>query len=129
MTGLSRLTPAQLADAAERLRDGRPDKAAMTNEQRRSLGLMDRRQAAEHERLVQLPHPRLADRVRGPIPIDAWVITLLDGDDEDVAAWRAWQDAGHLARGCIGWQADLLCSEVTCACGERVPLPEKAAAA
>jgi hypothetical protein len=126
VNGSSRLSPAQLADAAERRRDGRLDKAVMTNEERRSLGLMDRRQAAQHERLVQLPHPRLAERVRGFDPDDIWVNDLPDADD--AAAWQAWQDAGHLVRGCAGWQADLLCSEVTCACGERVPLPVKAAA-
>ncbi len=72
MNGASRLTPAQLADAAGRRRDGRPDKAAMSNEERRDLGLMDRRQAAEHEHLASIPCGRLADRSRGPDPDDIW---------------------------------------------------------
>ena len=69
---MSLLTPAQQAAATERLRDGRPDKAAMTNYERRSLGLMDRRQAAEHERITIIPHTRLAERSRGLVPDDIW---------------------------------------------------------
>lgn len=69
----SYLTSAQLADAVDRARDGRPDKAAMSNAERRAAGLMDRRQAAEHEHLRVLPHARLAERVRGPVPDDPWV--------------------------------------------------------
>ena len=69
---MSRLTPAQQTDAAGRRRDGRPDKAAMTNEERRRAGLMDRRQAAQHERLTVIPHARLAERVRGMVPDDIW---------------------------------------------------------
>ena len=69
---MSLLTPAQQTAATERLRDGRPDKAVMTNQERRQAGLMDRRQAAEHERLVIIPHARLAERTRGPIPDDIW---------------------------------------------------------
>jgi hypothetical protein len=72
MGTLSRLTPAQLADLAERQRDGRIDKAVMSNEERRRCGLMDRRQAAEHERLADLPSTRLADRSRGLAPDDIW---------------------------------------------------------
>jgi len=72
MGTLSRLTPAQLADLAERQRTGRVDVAGMTNEERRRRGLMDRRQAAAHERLADLPRPRLADRSRGPVPDDIW---------------------------------------------------------
>ena len=68
----SRLTPAQLADAVDRLREGRPDKAAMTNEERRQAGLMDRGQAAEHEHLASIPSTRLAERVHGPDPDDMW---------------------------------------------------------
>jgi hypothetical protein len=67
----SRQTPAQLADAAARARDGRPDKTVMSNQERLAAGLMDRGQAAEHERLVTLPHERLAERVRGPVDGDA----------------------------------------------------------
>ena len=76
MTSSSRLTAAQLAARAEQARDGRPDKAVMSNRLRRALGLMDRQQAAEHERLVILPHPRLADRSRGPVPDDIWALAL-----------------------------------------------------
>lgn len=72
MSGSSRLTPAQQSAAARRVREGRLDTAAMSNRLRRALGLMDRRQAAEHERLVVLPHARLADRMRGPDPDDIW---------------------------------------------------------
>lgn len=70
MSARSLMTPAQLTDKAERSRDGRPDKAAMSNRLRRALGLMDRQQAAEHERLRVLPHARLADRTHGPVPED-----------------------------------------------------------
>jgi len=66
------LTPAQLADIADRWRTGRVDKAVMSNEERRQRGLMDRRQAAEHERLADIPPMRLADRSRGPAPDDIW---------------------------------------------------------
>ena len=72
MMTASRLSPAQRAARTWRLRDGRPDKAFMSNEQRRALGLMDRQQAVAHERLTIIPHPRLADRVRGPQPDDIW---------------------------------------------------------
>lgn len=78
----SRLTPAQLADAVTRLRDGRPDKTAMTNEERRAIGLMDRGQAAEHEHLASIPCMRLADRSRGPIPDDPWATA---GGEPDAA--------------------------------------------
>lgn len=65
-------TPAQQAAATARAREGRMDTSVMSNRLRRALGLMDRHQAAEHERLRQLPHPRLADRVRGMDPDDIW---------------------------------------------------------
>ena len=68
MSGASRLTAAQLADAVDRHRDGRPDKTAMTNAERLEAGLMTRLQAAEHEHLTVLPHPRLAERCHGPVP-------------------------------------------------------------
>lgn len=68
----SRLTAAQLADAIARQRDGRPDIAAMTGAERRAAGLMDLRQAAEHEHLASVPFTRLAERVRGPVPDDIW---------------------------------------------------------
>lgn len=66
----SRLTPAQLLDAIRRRRDGRPDIAAMTSEERRQAGLMDLGQAAEHEHLASIPCERLADRTHGPVPDD-----------------------------------------------------------
>jgi hypothetical protein len=72
MAARSRLTPAQLADLADRWLTGRVDKAALSNEERRRRGLMDRRQAAEHERLADTPSLRLADRSRGPAPDDIW---------------------------------------------------------
>jgi hypothetical protein len=87
-------TPAQLADAIARQREGRPDKAAMSNEERTAAGLMDRHQAAEHEHLTVLPHPRLAERVRGPVPGDIWAARL-PGDppeyeaDEDDGDWAS----------------------------------------
>ncbi len=67
------LTPAQLLDAIARERDGRPDKAAMSGEERHDRGLMDWGEAAEHERLATIPSTRLADRVRGPVPDDIWI--------------------------------------------------------
>ena len=48
---------------------------------RRALGLMDRQQAAEHEHLIVLPHARLADRVRGPVPDDIWVLPARSDSD------------------------------------------------
>jgi hypothetical protein len=72
MGTLRRLTPAQLADAADRQRCGRIDKSVLTNEERRLWGLMDRHQAAEHERLAAFPHSQRADRSRGPAPDDIW---------------------------------------------------------
>ena len=70
MNGSARLTPAQQKAETRRIREGRLDTAAMSNRLRRALGLMDRRQAAEHERLTVLPHARLAVRTRGPVPED-----------------------------------------------------------
>ena len=81
MSRSSRLTAAQQTDAVGRLRAGRPDKAAMSNKERAAAGLMTRRQAAEHEHLVSLPHPRLAERCRGPIPDDIWAA----GGESDAA--------------------------------------------
>ena len=66
----SRLSAAQQSAEVRRVREGRLDSAAMSNRLRRALGLMDRRQAAEHERLTVLPHVRLAVRTRGPVPED-----------------------------------------------------------
>jgi hypothetical protein len=70
---VSRLTAAQLADATRRRCEGRPDIAVMSNAERRLAGLMDRRQAAEHERLAVVPQTRLAERSQGPDPDDIWV--------------------------------------------------------
>ena len=82
MGALRRLSSPQLADLADRQRTGRVDKAPMTNAERRERGLMDRRQAAEHERLADLPPVRLADRTRGPAPDDIWAT----GADETAGA-------------------------------------------
>lgn len=81
MSGPRRQSPAQLADAVERARDGRPDKACMTNRQRRAAGLMDRQQAAAHEHLTVLPHARLAERCRGPVPDDIWILPAPEASD------------------------------------------------
>ena len=75
----SRLSPAQHAAAVARRREGRPDKAAMSNQERHRAGLMTRQQAAEHEHLASLYHPRLADRVRGFLPDDIWTVPLPGG--------------------------------------------------
>lgn len=83
MNGASRMSPAQQSAAALRAREGRLDTAAMSNRLRRALGLMDRRQAAEHEHLIVLPHARLADRTRGPVPDDIWVLPA--GGEPDAA--------------------------------------------
>jgi hypothetical protein len=83
MNGASWLTPAQQAAAARRAREGRLDTAAMSNRLRRALGLMDRHQAAEHERLTILPHPRLAERTKGPVPDDIWLLPV--GGESDAA--------------------------------------------
>jgi hypothetical protein len=111
----SRLTEMQLAGR----RYGRPDIAAMSNEQRTAAGLMTRRQAAEHEHLASLPQAFLAERVRGPVPDDIWA---------DAAAWQAWQAAGHMDQGCEGWFRDSPDGRVVCSCGEVVPLPVEATA-
>ena len=52
----------------------------MTNQERHRAGLMTRQQAAEHEHLASLYHPRLADRVRGFLPDDIWTVPLPGGD-------------------------------------------------
>ena len=72
MTGVSRLSAVQQQAEVRRVREGRLDTAAMGNRLRRALGLMDRQQAAEHERLTILPHMRLAVRAHGPDPDDIW---------------------------------------------------------
>ena len=76
-------TPAQQADAVLRCRDGRPDIAFMSNAERAAAGLMTRQQAAEHERLAIVPHVRLAERCRGPVPDDIWALPA--GGEPDAA--------------------------------------------
>lgn len=115
MNGASRLTPAQLAAAVERRRDGRPDKTAMTNEERLEAGLMDRHQAAEHEHLIVLPHARLAERVRGPAPDDIWAAGFALSEDQVRSAWRQAFAAGH--GDCGGLHHDSRDGRVLCACG------------
>ena len=75
-----RQTPAQLADAIARARDGRPDIADMSNEERREAGLMTRGQAAAAERRATVPQARLAERVRGPVPDDIWALPEPEAD-------------------------------------------------
>ena len=72
MSGALRLTAAPQLAEVRRVREGRLNTAAMGNRLRRALGLMDRHQAAEHERLTILPHARLAVRTHGPDPEDIW---------------------------------------------------------
>lgn len=74
MSRVSELSQAQQKARAERIREGRLDTAAMSNRLRRALGLMDRQQAAEHERLRTLPHARLAERSRKPLTDDPWAV-------------------------------------------------------
>lgn len=83
MNGASHLSPAQQSAKAQRVREGRLDTAAMSNRLRRALGLMDRQQAAEHERLRTLPHARLAERSRKPLPDDIWMLPA--GGESDAA--------------------------------------------
>lgn len=115
MNGASRLTSAQLAAAVERERDGRPDKAAMTNAERAAAGLMTRRQAAEHEHLTILPHERLAERVRGPVPDDIWAAGFNLSDGQVRSAWRQAFATGH--GDCGGLHHDSRDGRVLCACG------------
>lgn len=105
----SYLSQAQQAADALRRREGRPDKAAMTNEERRAAGLMDRGEAARHERLATLPHERLAERIRGRLPDDIWTLPDLDG------LGRAWNAASTTA---LADQADdfALCAAVAAGC-------------
>lgn len=120
MRARSQLTQAQLADIDARRRDGRPDIASMTNEERRAAGLMDLRQAAEQEHfaawLEAAPENLGADRSRGPDPEDLWA-----GADDTIAIWRAWAAAGHTD--CDGWHQDQD-GPLVCACGEVVALTD-----
>lgn len=112
MARVSDLSPAQQADLIARRREGRPDIAAMTNEERRAAGLMDIGQAAEHEHLRSLPVTRMAERTRGPVPDDIWATD--PGDEDRLQAWRLVFGAGHLD--CGGWTIDGS-GALVCACG------------
>ena len=127
MSTVSALSPAQQADIIARHRDGRPDITVMTGEERRARGLMTLGQAAEHEGLAArvISCTKLADRVRGMDPDDIWTVSAEEAAGR--AAGEAWREAGHEARGCYGWSQDFLATEVMCACGDRVRLPETAA--
>lgn len=131
MSAVSALSPAQRADIIARHRDGRPDITVMTGEERRQRGLMDLQQAAEHVRLATITSLRMADRVRGMDPdgISFWVRALPPAWDDEgyAAAYLVWWAAGHEAKGCYGWSRDFFSTEVMCACGERIRLPETAA--
>lgn len=71
--GLARaLTDLQLAAAITRERDGQPDIAAMSDEERRAAGRMTLQEAVEWERLPIVPCARPAERVHGPDPDDIW---------------------------------------------------------
>lgn len=118
MIARSRLTPAQQVAATERRLKGRPDKAAMTDEERRAAGLMDLQQAAEHELLASTPYqrPSATTTTRAPDPDDPWA-----GADDTLAIWRAWAAAGHTD--CAGWHQDQD-GPLVCACGEVVALTD-----
>jgi hypothetical protein len=113
MARASELSAAQQAALIACRREGRPDIAAMTNEERRAAGLMDLGQAAEHEHLRSLPVTRVAERVRGPVPDDIWA-----GPDpaeaDALEAWRRVFESGHLD--CDGWSVDGS-GPLVCACG------------
>ena len=119
MSALRELTPAQLADAIARQREGRPDIARMTNEERHAAGLPTRQEAVEWERITIVPQSRPAERVHGPAEDDPWA---------DTAIWQAWKAAGHMGLGCEGWVRDGRDDRVVCSCGEVVPLPAEVGA-
>lgn len=121
----SQRSQVQQSEEVRRRRDGRPDKTAMSNEERHAAGLMTRQEAAEHERLAAITHGRAADRVKGPAPDGPWAS---DPDRDSLTVWKAWQAAGHLAKGCFGWSQDSRDGGVLCSCGEAFPAPEEAAA-
>lgn len=121
MARVSDLSPAQQADLIARRREGRPDIAAMTGDERRAAGLMDLGQAAEHEHLRALPVTRLAERMRGPVPDDIWVTD--PGDADRLQAWRLVFGAGHLD--CGGWTIDGS-GALVCACGTALSEPAAA---
>jgi len=72
MSRARRMTPLQLADAVACDQDGRPDIAAMTDEERRAAGCMTLKEAVEWERLPIVPCARAGERSRGPVPDDIW---------------------------------------------------------
>lgn len=124
MGRVSDLSPAQQADILARRREGRPDIAAMTDEERRAAGLMDLGQAAAHERLASLPHARLAERVHGPDPDDPWAKPEPDVFEAwQKAVWHAWEKAGHYERGHDGWLDDVNGNVICATCLEAVPVP------
>ena len=66
------MTPLQLADAIARERDGQPDIASMTGDERRAAGCMTLQEAVEWERLPIVPCARPGERLHGPDPDDIW---------------------------------------------------------
>lgn len=124
MAPRSLMSSAQLADADARRREGRPDIAAMTNDERTAAGLMTRRQAAQHERLRVLPHPHPAERIHGPDPDDPWVF-----DEWTRSVWHAWEKAGHYERGHDGWLDDVDGNVICASCLAPVPVPAGGAVA
>ena len=63
----------------------------------------------------------------GPVALPAAEPEPDEPHAADLSAWKAWQAAGHAAKGCEGWSQGFVDGVVTCACGEVVPVPEKAA--
>lgn len=82
MSRARRMTPLQLADAIARERDGRPDIAAMTGEERQAAGVMTLREAVEWERLPIVPCARPGERLHGPDPDDIWAAPVTGGDPD-----------------------------------------------
>ena len=83
------------------------------------------------ERRARLLAELLAGRLPGvigfgPVALAAAPEPAAEPAEPDIAVWKAWQAAGHAAKGCEGWSQDFLSGEVTCACGEVVSLPAEA---
>lgn len=124
MGRVSDLSQAQQADLAARRREGRPDIAAMSSDERSAAGLMTVGQAAEHERLRSLPHARLAERVKGRVPDDLWAAPEPDAFEAwQRSVWDAWEKAGHYERACSGWVDDVNGNVMCATCLEAVPVP------
>lgn len=124
MSGTYYLSPAQQADIIARRREGRPDIASMTDEERAAAGLMTTGQAARHERLRSLPHPKLAERLHGPDPDDPWAKPEPDAFEAwQASVWAAWEKAGHYERACSGWLDDVDGNVICATCLEAVPVP------